>query len=79
MSLEHVPKQNRMQRRADLPDDSLTGFSVNEWCDKAGVGRTRCYEEIKQGRVTAKKCGSRTLIATSPKEWLDSLPSMAAA
>ncbi len=49
-------------------------WTVNEWCREARIGRVRCYEEIKLGRVVAKKCGSRTLIATSPKEWIDSLP-----
>ena len=49
-------------------------WTVNEWCREARIGRVRCYEEIRLGRIVAKKCGSRTLIATSPKEWIDSLP-----
>lgn len=61
------------------PNCDKAAWSINGWCDEAGIGRVRCYEEIKLGRVTAKKCGSRTLIVTSPKEWLDSLPDMAAA
>jgi len=54
-------------------------WSINGWCDEAGICRVRCYQEIKIGRITAKKCGSRTLIVTSPKEWLNNLPDMEAA
>ena len=67
LSIEHSPSRDK------------AAWSINEFCLDAGIGRVRCYEEIKLGRVTAKKCGSRTLIVTSPKEWLDSLPSIAAA
>ena len=59
--------------------DTKAAWSINDWRAEVGISRVRCYEEIKLGRVTAKKCGSRTLIVTSPKEWLDNLPDMAAA
>jgi hypothetical protein len=49
-------------------------WSVNDWCAEAGIGRVSCYKEIKLGRIVAKKAGARTLIATSPKSWIDSLP-----
>ena len=61
------------------PSSSRASWSVNDWCAEAGIGRVRCYEELKIGRIKAKKCGSRTLITTSPAEWLESLPDLAAA
>mgnify|MGYP007123576379 CR=1 FL=1 len=67
MSLDHSPTRDK------------AAWSINGWCEESGIGRVRCYEEIKLGRITAKKCGSRTLISTPPKEWLESLPDMAAA
>ncbi len=36
--------------------------SVNEAAKLAGVGRSFLYEEIRAGRLDARKAGSRTLI-----------------
>ena len=50
-------------------------FSVSELALRCGVGRTKIYEEIKAGRLIARKLGSRTLIALSDVEkWLKALP-----
>lgn len=64
MSIEHAPSLS-VQR---------AGWSVNEWCYEASIGRTRFYHEIKIGRIKAKKCGSRTIVTTTPAEWHDGLP-----
>jgi hypothetical protein len=51
-------------------------MSVREFCEWASIGRTAAYAEIKAGRLRAKKCGSRTLIAWEDAwQWLDQLPS----
>lgn len=51
-------------------------FSVNEFCQWAGIGRTAFYAELKSGRLSAKKFGRRTIIPKSEAErWLSSLPS----
>ncbi len=62
---------------APNPTPNRAAWSVNEWCDEARIGRTRCYEELAGGRIKAKKCGSRTLIVTPPADWLASLPDAA--
>lgn len=50
-------------------------FSVNDFCEWAGVGRTAVYAELKAGRLIARKFGRRTIIPRSEAErWLDSLP-----
>lgn len=50
-------------------------FGPNSAANVAGIGLTKLYEEIKAGRLKAKKFGKRTLItATALEEWLNSLP-----
>lgn len=50
-------------------------FSVRDFCLWAGIGRTAFYEEIKNGRLEAKKFGKRTLIPiVEAHRWLQQLP-----
>ena len=50
-------------------------MSIAEYCERYGLGRTRAYEEIKSGRLRARKCGKRTIIAEQDAEdWLQHLP-----
>lgn len=50
-------------------------FSVNDFCEWAGIGRTAAYAELKAGRLVARKFGRRTIIPVSEAEkWLNSLP-----
>ncbi len=46
-------------------------YSVEELARLSSVGRTKLYEEIKDGRLRTRKVGSRTLIlADDAKDWL---------
>jgi excisionase family DNA binding protein len=50
-------------------------LSVNEFCQQAGIGRTKLYQEIAAGRLKARKCGRRTIIPiTEFEDWLGRLP-----
>jgi excisionase family DNA binding protein len=50
-------------------------MSVEEAAKAAGVGRTILFEEIRKGRIIAKKVGRRTIITTDALDaWLNSLP-----
>jgi excisionase family DNA binding protein len=52
-------------------------FSIKEFCRRFGVGRTTVYEEIKLGRLRARKIGRRTIILEDDaEEWLRRLPLM---
>jgi excisionase family DNA binding protein len=52
-------------------------FTIEEFCRCFGVGRTKVYEEIKLGRLRARKIGRRTIIATDDAEvWFRRLPLM---
>ena len=60
-------------------NDKTTGkllFSVKEFCERVGVGRTTFYQEVKAGRIKAKKMGRSTLIPKSELErFIEELPS----
>jgi excisionase family DNA binding protein len=51
------------------------GLSVLEACRISGIGRTKVYEAISDGRLTARKCGKRTIILRSElQQFLTALP-----
>lgn len=53
-------------------------FSVNEFMAAYGIGRTKFYQEINEGRLRIRKVGKRTLVAKVDAEnWLNSLPEAA--
>jgi excisionase family DNA binding protein len=38
------------------------GLSIAEACTVAGIGRTKIYQAIASGQLTARKYGKRTII-----------------
>ena len=55
-------------------------FSIDAFCEWAGIGRTATYEEINNGKLCAKKRGGRTLIPKqSARDWLANLRAAKAA
>ena len=51
------------------------GMTINELIAASGVGRTKVYEQIRGGRLVARKCGRRTVIlASDARDWLRNLP-----
>ena len=58
---------------SQTPEDGA--FSIEEFCVWAGIGRSAVYEEINDGRLDARKRGSRTLIPReAARRWLENLP-----
>jgi excisionase family DNA binding protein len=54
------------------------GMSVSEACAVAGIGRTKIYQAISEGRLKARKCGKRTLVLRNDlRDFLTSLPGAA--
>ena len=50
-------------------------YRIAEFCQAFGVGKTKVFDEIKEGRLKVRKAGRMTLIrAEDAKAWLDSLP-----
>jgi len=61
-------------------EDLRGTLSIDGFCKLYGLGRTIAYEQIKQGKLRAVKCGNRTLILKHDAEaWVRSLPEMGAA
>jgi excisionase family DNA binding protein len=51
------------------------GLSISEACRMAGIGRTKIYEAIADGTLTARKFGKRTIILRADLEdFLSRLP-----
>lgn len=50
-------------------------YRIDEFCEAFGVGRTKVFDEIKDGRLKVRKAGRMTLIrAEDARAWLDALP-----
>ncbi len=64
--------ESERERRA-----TQRAMSIAEFCECYGVGKTKAYEELKYGRLRARKVGKRTIIAEDDAEdWLRRLPTM---
>ena len=54
---------------------SREALSIAEGCAMANMGRTKIYNAIKGGKLTARKFGKRTLILKDDlRRFLESLP-----
>jgi hypothetical protein len=49
------------------------GYTVNEWCHAAGLGRSKLYEMIADGAVQSVTVGRRRIITTTPADFLAAL------
>ena len=50
-------------------------LTVQQFCERYGAGRTRCFALLASGQIEAKRFGARTLIvAESARRWAASLP-----
>jgi excisionase family DNA binding protein len=69
-------RDNDSQVQPALESDRLA-YPINDLAEAIGVGRSKLYEEIRDGRLQAKKLGSRTLItAKAAREYLSNLPDL---
>jgi excisionase family DNA binding protein len=65
--------RNRHERRAEA--HGRLAYPIDVFAEAVGVGRSKIYEEIRAGRLHAKKLGSRTLItAQAASDYLSQLP-----
>jgi excisionase family DNA binding protein len=52
-------------------------YPIQEAAVAAGIGRTALYEAIRSGKLTARKYGRRTLIASDDlKAFVENLPAI---
>jgi excisionase family DNA binding protein len=70
-----IPKLSEAERARRARQRAM---SISEFSERYGPSRTTIYEEIKLGRLRARKCGARTFITEDDAEdWLRSLPLVA--
>lgn len=49
-------------------------YSISEFCNLFSIGKTKTYEEIKEGRLKLTKIGRRSIVtAQAADNWLNSL------
>jgi excisionase family DNA binding protein len=69
--ISEAERQRRATQRA---------MNIAEFCERYGTRRTKLYEELKSGRLRARKIGRRTIITEDDAEdWLRRLPVFEAA
>jgi excisionase family DNA binding protein len=69
--------ETEQRRRARHRAESIQqrAMSVDDFCRRYRVGRTTTYQEIKEGRLRARKVGKRTIIGDDDaEEWFQRLP-----
>jgi hypothetical protein len=65
-AISEAERQRRARQRA---------FSIQEFSQIYGPGRTKVYEELNSGRLRGRKVGRRTIITEDDAEdWLRHLP-----
>jgi hypothetical protein len=65
---------------AEMPPAGTRVFDILGFCAWAHIGRTRAFEELRSGRLLARRIGRRSLITIEDAEaWLKSLPTSRAA
>jgi excisionase family DNA binding protein len=56
------------------PTHGKRAYSINEVCKLVSCGRSRIFQEMRDGRLRRRKIGRRTVIlADDLSAWLDSL------
>ena len=61
--------------KASTPDLQVQGLTLAEASVVSGIGRTKLYEAISNGQLTARKFGNRTIILRDDLlKFLASLP-----
>jgi hypothetical protein len=65
-----------MRKRQKRTEGAPTfAFSVDSFADAHEVGRSAVFNEIKSGRLKARKVNNRTIItAEDAADWRESLP-----
>ena len=60
---------------ASAPKSEKLAYSIAEFSEATGLGRSFLYEEIRAGRLIAQKAGARTIVTSdNGKKYLASRP-----
>jgi excisionase family DNA binding protein len=68
-----------MQTESYNPAQAIGALTIGGFCARFNIGKTRLYEEIAEGRLPARKVGTKTLISVADAErWFAGLPPLPA-
>jgi hypothetical protein len=66
-----------VKSQIDSNPEPRGAMSVKVFCAWAGIGATKFYQEVNEGRLHPRKIGRKPLIAYSEAvRWLNSLPAL---
>jgi hypothetical protein len=67
--------ETNQQPYSARPDATVIAYSVDTVPIVAGVTRTQVFDAIRANKLTARKCGRRTIIeAGELRRWISTLP-----
>jgi hypothetical protein len=70
-----ISEQERQRREKQREQQRPRAYLLSEFCNEYRCTRTRAYEEMKAGRLKARKAGRTVIITGEDAEaWLQSLP-----
>lgn len=58
----------------EATNSGKVGWRVKTWCEDTDVSKAYAYRLLASGVIKSRKLGSATLITTSPREFIESLP-----
>jgi hypothetical protein len=63
-----------------MSSETFDAHRIKDWAARNAISRSKVYEEIKAGRLIARKVGNRTIITNEDgAAWRRALPQMRAA
>lgn len=78
--MDHVKFELEPDREKANERAAPRALSIEQFCARYSIGRTKTYAEIAAGRLRAGKVGRRTLIPVDSAEaWLAALASVTSA
>ena len=57
-----------------ISSTTKAAWTVQQFCHDVGLGKSKLYQLIAQGDIETRNCGKRTLVVTTPSEFIASLP-----
>ena len=52
-------------------------FAVSEFCDRYGICRDTFYQEVRRGRLRARKLGMKTIVLRADADaWVATMPAL---
>lgn len=70
MFLSERNANGRMEVMSKAESTDRAGWSVDDWKKSTGLGRTKVFQLIGEREIEVAKVGRRTIILTTPAEFL---------